>query len=262
MKPGGAIERVVKVLLEAGEAGIIRSELRLRADIPTAVLSDVLRFLDSRNELREEEERRRDEAATVLRGRPATRYFYTPGTKPLPEELPLVFSTPKVMEPSSAPSPIGMVTAAACVWCKKPLPVQLAGRPREFCTRDCWQASTLAAKVQLLTILQRPKDPFVLNTTARLIAAADLVSRGWRVCGIEGLGHLLVQRNGQVLCVGVYIADEYGQHFEGEDGADVRVVVRRDGAIRYTGIVFDEEPQKTEPPGVDETTGGEEQRVR
>jgi hypothetical protein len=257
-----AIQRAVRVLREAGAEGIRRSDLGQRAELPAQVLDDVLRFLTSRGELRQEqEETARDRGGTLLRGRPATRYFYEPTDEFLPNELPAEFCTPKVRDPSTAPVPHGMDSPAVCVWCRTALPVQLTGRPRQFCSPECRSASALAAGRQLLAALQRPKDPYVFNAVARLAVAMDLRSRGFLVYGCESLGPLIVDRGGvPLLRVGVYVADEVGLYFEGEDSTEARAVVRRDGAIRYVGITFDADepaedadgdtgPQKNGAPG-------------
>lgn len=260
MNSASVIERVVRVLLKAGDTGILRRELLVRTELPAVGLSDVLRFLGARGELREEREQRAEgDGGAFLRGRPATRYFYTATGEPYPEELPAAFCTPAVREPTTAPVPHGMDGPAACVWCSSPLPMQYTGRPRQFCKAECRTASTLAASQQLLGILQRPRDPYAFNMVARVIVAADLMSRGCRLHGAFEGTDLVVQLGVQLLRVSIYVADAAGTTFEGDDSADARAVVRRDGAIRYTGLDFivDAEPEKTEPPVGDEPAGGE-----
>lgn len=255
MKSATAIEKVVKALADAGAEGMRRQELRLRVELPADTLSNVIDFLVARGELHQEAERPIGAGGTPrLRGRLATRYFYTASGAPYPEELPPEFSTPRKLDPTTAPVPHAMVGPSVCAWCGTPLPMQYTGRPRQFCKRECRDASALAASMQLLGILQRPVDPFVFNATARLIVAADLTSRGFRVCGLEGLLPLLVDRGGQLLRIGVYIADAEGRYFEGEDSVDARAIVRRDGAIRYVGAPFISDAQED-----GEGAGGEEE---
>jgi hypothetical protein len=260
MRSVSVIDKVLQPLTAAEATGILRRDLLVQAAVPAVVLSDVLRFLTSRGELREEKEQRAEgDRSAFLRGRPATRYFYTASGEPYPDELPATFCTPAVREPTTAPVPHGMDGPAACVWCGSPLPLQFTGRPRQFCKAECRTASVLAASQQLLGILQRPRDPYVFNTVARVIVAADLMSRGCRVHGAFEGTDLIVQLGKQLLRVGVYIADTAGTSFEGDDSTDARAVVRRDGAIRYSGLDFidDAEPEKTEPPVGDEPAGGE-----
>jgi hypothetical protein len=242
LKSATAIEKVVKVLTDVGAAGIRRHELRARTELPADVLSGVLRFLEERGELTQEAERRREsEGATFLRGRPATRYHYVANGEPYPEELPPAFDAPRDNAPTSAPVPHGIEGPAACVWCHKPLPVQLMGRPRQFCSSECRVMSAMAASRQLLLALQRPKDPYVFTAVARFAVAMDLRSRGFLVYGVETTHEIVAMRGLEVLRVGVYIANEAGIYFDGGDDTQVRAVVRRDGAIRYVGITFEDD---------------------
>jgi hypothetical protein len=214
--------------------------------LPAAVLDAVLAYLASRGELQETQEDI-SRGGILLDGRKSRRYVYMPSDEFLPNELPVEFH-PKPDE--ELPAVSVQMGSTRCLWCRALLPIQVRGQPRRFCRAECRAASTLAAQHQMLQILQRPKDPYVFNATARLIVAADLTSRGLSVHIALTSGPatpLVLLYKGKLLRVGTYIADETGAYYEGDDGCDVRAVVRRDGALRYFGIDFGDAPVLAAP---------------
>jgi hypothetical protein len=215
--------------------------------LPAKLLGAVLVYLKSRGELEEIEE---PVQTGFPGGKKATRYRFTFNAElgPLPEDLP-----PEFLPPPDPPLTVVPTTYLEgpqhCTWCGGKLPLQTVGRPRMFCKAECRAASALAASNQMLGILKRCTTVYTINIVARLIVAADLTSRGFAPYNSMGLpGPLIVVRPGEIKTVGVWVASEAGDYYKGEDGTDIKAVVRRDGCIRYEGIEF-------EPEGKEEAAG-------
>ena len=223
---------------------ITRSELyRRTSPLPAKLLGAVLVYLKHRGELEEIEE---PVQTGFPGGKRATRYRFTYNAElgPLPEDLPPEF-LPSPDPPLTTIPTTYLESPQRCTWCSGKLPPQTIGRPRLFCKPECRAASALAASNQMLGIIKRCQNTYTINIVARLIVAADLTSRGFAPFNSMGLpGPLVMLKDGVGKTVGVWIANEAGDYYKGEDGCDIKAVVRRDGCIRYEGIEF--EPERSE----------------
>lgn len=219
------IVKVVKILTQAGEAGIKRADLMRAAWVKAHYLDDILAVLRQRGELRE----------TGVR---PVCYTYVSNGTPLPKMPP-----PPPEERLAVPSDIPVVPllgrepGTCCAWCRKEMPPKTKGRPHIYCSAGCRKAAG-SADDRLLEILQRPQDPYTLNVTAHHLIAADLASRGFVTFSAlmqAGEFGLAAKHGNRIVRVSVQVARADGSVYTGGDH-DILAVVHRDGRIEYAGL--------------------------
>lgn len=126
-----------------------------------------------------------------------------------------------------------------CAWCQGVVLQPPVGRSRLYCKAACRIAANGASRY-LINLLRRPQTPYTLNATARLLVAADLVSRGLRVYDsltADGVGLVVRSHIGQLVSLEIEVERHTGEGAPAVvGGTDALVVVRRDGRIEYHGF--------------------------
>jgi hypothetical protein len=218
----------------------------VKSQVSAEYLDQLLGALGERGEVRVEYTRP-DYMLDKKGGRPKRLYFYEPNAK-LPPLLEADLLQKEVESSSGIPTvPLGRPPEQRresgvqegnrrCVWCGKPLPEQESGRPRLYCDDSCKANSGSAAGRKFLQVLFGNEDIYKQARVAKLVVAADLITQGYTLLGaVDGNEQrLYVKGEGNIYwTVTIYVMHPNWTYFEGEDGGDVKAVIRRDGVIDY-----------------------------